>query len=169
MPRNIASARYPNRSSASGQVSDFTKDSEGVPNWHDPCIGEADAKPPRATPQPAGQMPGTPETGMNASNPAIASTPPAAPSASPVAAPASSLPSRRPGVLGALALLLWLAAVCLGIVAPLVGLHVDATVVVAVLVASGIASLVSLPTAAGLLGRDAERPQRPTDSPDRRP
>jgi hypothetical protein len=72
-------------------------------------------------------------------------------------------------VLGALALLLWLAAVCLGIVAPLVGMHVDATVVVVVLVASGIASLVSLPTAAGLLGRDAERSQRPTDSPDRRP
>ncbi len=107
---------------------------------------------------------------MNASNPAIASAPPAAPSASPVAAaPSASLPSRRPGVLGALALLLWLAAVCLGIVAPLVGMHVDATVVVVVLVASGIASLVSLPTAAGLLGRDAERSQRPTDSPDRRP
>lgn len=95
---------------------------------------------------------------MNAIDPAIAT---------PVAAPAVASPNRRPGFLGALALLLWAGAVCLGIVAPLAGLQIDTGIVVGVLVASGVTSLLSLPAAAGFLGRGDARSPRVRD-PDRR-
>lgn len=52
------------------------------------------------------------------------------------------------GVLGFAALGLWFLAVLLGIGAPLLGLDIDARLVVGVLVASGIVSLLSLPVTA---------------------
>ena len=62
------------------------------------------------------------------------------------------VPARRPkppiGVLGFAALGLWVLAVFLGIGAPLIGLEIDARLVVGVLVASGVVSLLSLPVTA---------------------
>jgi hypothetical protein len=59
---------------------------------------------------------------------------------------------RRPGasigVLGFAALGLWVLAVFLGIGVPLLGLAIDARLVVGVLVASGVVSLLSLPVTA---------------------
>jgi hypothetical protein len=52
------------------------------------------------------------------------------------------------GVLGFAALGLWVLAVVLGIGAPLLGLPIDARLVLGVLVASGVASLLSLPVTA---------------------
>jgi hypothetical protein len=63
------------------------------------------------------------------------------------------------GVLGFVALGLWVMAVLLGIGAPLVGLEVDARLVVGVLLASGIVSLLSLP----LTACTADRAGKPVD------
>lgn len=68
--------------------------------------------------------------------------------------------ARRPGLLGGLAVVLWVAAVCLGIVAPLAGIRVDTALVLVVLIASGVVSLLSLPMAAGMPGRGPERSHR---------
>lgn len=79
------------------------------------------------------------------------------------------VPARRPkppiGVLGFAALGLWVLAVFLGIGAPLIGLDVDARLVVGVLVASGVVSLLSLPVTACTTGA-AKKPAdgaRPDD------
>lgn len=64
------------------------------------------------------------------------------------------------GVLGFVALGLWVVAVLLGIGAPLLGLEVDARLVVGVLLASGVVSLLSLPLtacAADRLGKRVDR------------
>lgn len=78
---------------------------------------------------------------MNAINPAIGAT-------------------RRPGLLGGLAVVLWISAVCLGIVAPLAGIGVDTTLMLVVLIASGVVSLLSLPMAAGMPRRGQARSRR---------
>lgn len=67
-------------------------------------------------------------------------------------------------VLGFAALGLWVLAVFLGIGAPLLGLDVDTRLVVAVLVASGVVSLLSLPVTA-CTPDAAARKSDPTEPP----
>ena len=136
MARNVASVHYPQPSLEVIQPVDLNREDVAQGRWHEDCISKGVPMPPTAAEQPS-------QTSMDATSHAISQTPTAG------AAPAA----QRPGLLGAVALLLWMAAVCLGIIAPLSGIRVDMTVVVAVLVASGIASLLSLPAAAGFLGR----------------
>ena len=73
-------------------------------------------------------------------------------------------PSRRKGapigVLGFAALGLWVLAVFLGIGAPLLGIDIDARLVVAVLLASGVVSLLSLPLTAWAPGAVAKKADR---------
>ena len=68
---------------------------------------------------------------------------------------------RKPhlNLLGIAALGLWILAVALGIGAPLLGIAVDFRLVVAVLIASGVVSLLSLPvTALSSTGKDSGKP-----------
>ena len=64
------------------------------------------------------------------------------------------------GVLGFAALGLWVLAVCLGIGAPLLGIDIDARLVLAVLVASGVVSLLSLPVTACAPDAAAKKAER---------
>jgi hypothetical protein len=87
---------------------------------------------------------------MNTSNPAVEPAP-----------AANETPATRcSGLLGGLAVVLWIAAVCLGILAPLAGIRVDSTLLLTVLIASGVSSLLSLPMAAGMFSRGLARPPR---------
>lgn len=73
------------------------------------------------------------------------------------AAPAQRKPHLN--LLGIAALGLWILAVALGIGAPLLGIAVDFRLVVAVLIASGVVSLLSLPvTALSSNGKDNGKP-----------
>ena len=68
------------------------------------------------------------------------------------------------GGLGFAALGLWFLAVLIGIGAPLVGLEVDARLVVGVLVASGIVSLLSLPVTACTTSKKKRTDREGTDA-----
>jgi hypothetical protein len=73
--------------------------------------------------------------------------------------------ARRPGLLGGLAVVLWIGAVCLGIVAPLAGIRVDTTLMLGALIASGVVSLLSLPMAAAMPRRGVARSRRDAAPP----
>jgi hypothetical protein len=74
----------------------------------------------------------------------------------------AAVPAQRTphlNLLGIAALGLWILAVALGIGAPLLGIAVDFRLVVAVLIASGVVSLLSLPLTALSSGeRDSGKP-----------
>jgi len=154
MSRNIAKALRPLGMSAEEQVIDPIRNNNYDDVWHEGCL-HIGVDSPHAPNQPAAE-PNSQEanTDMNATNTAISIT------------PEFSATARRPGLLGGLALLLWVVAVCLGIVAPLAGIHIGTTLVVSVLVASGVASILSLPAAAGFIGRaDSEAQLDPRRHP----